>query len=106
MRDLLIDKNKQELKQHGNVEFPFRIEYEDIWQYYNGKFACHWHKEVEFTYVYQGKMRYQVNDKIYELKKGQCLFINANTFHRGEHINRSEERRVGKECRSRWSPYH
>ena len=20
--------------------------------------------------------------------------------------NRSEERRVGKECRSRWSPYH
>ena len=27
---------------------------------------------------------------------------------RGDHdrIERSEERRVGKECRSRWSPYH
>ena len=25
----------------------------------------------------------------------------GNDFHR-----RSEERRVGKECRSRWSPYH
>ena len=24
----------------------------------------------------------------------------------GEMLNRSEERRVGKECRSRWSPYH
>ena len=27
----------------------------------------------------------------------------------GTHVNagsRSEERRVGKECRSRWSPYH
>ena len=23
-----------------------------------------------------------------------------------ENIGRSEERRVGKECRSRWSPYH
>ena len=23
-----------------------------------------------------------------------------------ENLNRSEERRVGKECRSRWSPYH
>ena len=22
------------------------------------------------------------------------------------HVRRSEERRVGKECRSRWSPYH
>ena len=24
----------------------------------------------------------------------------------GDHRVRSEERRVGKECRSRWSPYH
>ena len=24
----------------------------------------------------------------------------------GDDIMRSEERRVGKECRSRWSPYH
>ena len=24
----------------------------------------------------------------------------------GNQITRSEERRVGKECRSRWSPYH
>src|SRR5260370_42467846 len=24
----------------------------------------------------------------------------------GRHVDRSEERRVGKECRSRWSPYH
>ena len=25
---------------------------------------------------------------------------------RGTKVIRSEERRVGKECRSRWSPYH
>src|SRR5258708_16109305 len=33
----------------------------------------------------------------------------AWTESRGNHANsysRSEERRVGKECRSRWSPYH
>ena len=30
---------------------------------------------------------------------------NAN-IHRAVHRLRSEERRVGKECRSRWSPYH
>src|SRR3989441_1081060 len=28
------------------------------------------------------------------------------TFANGTAANRSEERRVGKECRSRWSPYH
>src|SRR3712207_4869275 len=27
-------------------------------------------------------------------------------FNLGLHKYRSEERRVGKECRSRWSPYH
>ena len=34
--------------------------------------------------------------------------IAENVLNRIEEINRSrsEERRVGKECRSRWSPYH
>ena len=27
-------------------------------------------------------------------------------FHHDTAVLRSEERRVGKECRSRWSPYH
>src|SRR5260370_41866866 len=30
----------------------------------------------------------------------------ATEFPAAEAIARSEERRVGKECRSRWSPYH
>ena len=30
-----------------------------------------------------------------------CLVLGYNLF-----CSRSEERRVGKECRSRWSPYH
>ena len=32
--------------------------------------------------------------------------FNAKTADQGDLIIRSEERRVGKECRSRWSPYH
>src|SRR3712207_9166228 len=34
------------------------------------------------------------------------LLICAATFVSMPHVDRSEERRVGKECRSRWSPYH
>ena len=33
-------------------------------------------------------------------------FPNATIEQTGDIIKRSEERRVGKECRSRWSPYH
>ena len=32
---------------------------------------------------------------VYTDERGQIIFL-----------DRSEERRVGKECRSRWSPYH
>ena len=33
-------------------------------------------------------------------------FRDLKSSHGGLHGTRSEERRVGKECRSRWSPYH
>ena len=60
---------------------------------------------------------------IFDLKEGMLFSIklNENAWTLGQFCNvfrlegrryaqirltRSEERRVGKECRSRWSPYH
>ena len=37
------------------------------------------------------------------IKKGDTVYVNSGED-KGK--TRSEERRVGKECRSRWSPYH
>ena len=34
------------------------------------------------------------------------VFTWADIEHAAQLLLRSEERRVGKECRSRWSPYH
>ena len=34
------------------------------------------------------------------------LRLHARKLTRRYNLTRSEERRVGKECRSRWSPYH
>ena len=37
------------------------------------------------------------------------IYVSATAAYflpRNTEISRSEERRVGKECRSRWSPYH
>ena len=42
-------------------------------------------------------------------KKGRALVALPNIRRRSPRLiglRRSEERRVGKECRSRWSPYH
>ena len=37
------------------------------------------------------------------LSQGTTIILIGRIF---DALNRSEERRVGKECRSRWSPYH
>ena len=36
----------------------------------------------------------------------ETLEYHHDIHHKAYVDNRSEERRVGKECRSRWSPYH
>ena len=41
-----------------------------------------------------------------EFKKTKCLSLTEDKIKNMKIIRRSEERRVGKECRSRWSPYH
>ena len=39
-------------------------------------------------------------------KSSSWLDASINFNYHGKYPVRSEERRVGKECRSRWSPYH
>src|SRR3989449_5017747 len=38
--------------------------------------------------------------------KADCSYIPVDPSSPARRAARSEERRVGKECRSRWSPYH
>jgi len=53
---------------------------------------------------------FEVMQKITDDPVTQCEVCDASVsrvFHPvAVHFKRSEERRVGKECRSRWSPYH
>ena len=43
---------------------------------------------------------------IHRLKKAGFRLLVLEAEHPAAIRRRSEERRVGKECRSRWSPYH
>ena len=48
-------------------------------------------------------IRHTTPNVIHSIKVGINLVISLAS---NEKSGRSEERRVGKECRSRWSPYH
>ena len=57
--------------------------------------------------IYNCKSHSSMN---YSPVKNEMLYV-LNAMNRDENryvcsLLRSEERRVGKECRSRWSPYH
>ena len=56
-------------------------------------------------------MQYKIDDLTKKLEKNnnvvERMAVAENSIKSAHHrIDRSEERRVGKECRSRWSPYH
>src|SRR5689334_23590554 len=54
---------------------------------------AHVHLEIDISQI-----RSVIDDLLPLLREGQTLILRSTV--------RSEERRVGKECRSRWSPYH
>ena len=56
--------------------------------------------------VLAGAHDYFVNNVLPSDIKACVRKIKAPTLYVNNHDERSEERRVGKECRSRWSPYH
>ena len=53
---------------------------------------------------HNGKEYFKNN--VYMCKTSQFAVQQKLTHHCKSNTLRSEERRVGKECRSRWSPYH
>lgn len=81
------DKNRKEIKVHGTYEFPVRISHERLSDYERRSFMWHWHTELEWTYVVDGEIRYQVNEHVHHLKKGQGLLCNSNMPHTGHPVD-------------------
>src|ERR1035438_7622037 len=73
---------------------------------------------VEFKYLQRKDIinREMIGDIFYFIWNQLCSrykavnlfrkFSNKSLLYYSHNLTRSEERRVGKECRSRWSPYH
>ena len=53
--------------------------------------------------IYEGKIKYVTHQAFSEVIPEVWMKYTSEEYRWDD---RSEERRVGKECRSRWSPYH
>ena len=82
---------------------------QQVWTHHAQTLQC----EMKFAVYLPDNQENRPLGVIYWLSGLTCTeqnFITKSGFQRyaAEHqvTTRSEERRVGKECRSRWSPYH
>ena len=68
-----------------------------------GRYGCR-----EENYIYKENALTHIEVKQYDIEgnSGNDLIHIFQYQDDGALESRSEERRVGKECRSRWSPYH
>ena len=61
---------------------------------------------LTYLQIYEPDQLVKVSGDTYCTKEHDSLKISNGKWHWFSRQIRSEERRVGKECRSRWSPYH
>ena len=65
-------------------------------------------KSLAFLYINDEKSEREIKESLpFSIAKKGIKYLGINLPRETKDLHaRSEERRVGKECRSRWSPYH
>ena len=106
----------REIAEMTDVEANYSLKY-----YYNAanKVSCYWESADGKTGFAADVSYPNESQTVYRSYGADCVIgVNKDTGicddiltsylfdYAGRTVNRSEERRVGKECRSRWSPYH
>ena len=76
-----------------------RREWQDIFKVMKGK-------DLQPRLLYPARISFRFDREIKTFTDKQKLREFSTTKPALQQMLRSEERRVGKECRSRWSPYH
>lgn len=75
--------NGAEIVQYDAPMFFSFTEHSLLHQYPNMRAECHWHIDLEFTYIIRGHMWYFVNGEVVRLEEGQAIFVNSRQLHYG-----------------------
>ena len=90
MIEIKLLNDNSEVITYNFERFPILSKKLLLSEYPNMAAPNHWHDDIEFIIILEGKMSYSVNGKSYELKKGQAIFVNSAQMHYGYSCDGSE----------------
>lgn len=73
-------------KTHGTLDFPVEYYYVDC-KHPRYRMSFHWHKEWELMRIIDGSFQIFIDDKQYNLSKGDIMLIPGEALHGGEPDN-------------------
>lgn len=80
-------KQYEEKQRHGTALLPLGLHKMEYPRGTEVIFYLHWHQEFEFLVVTQGEILFQIEDREYELRAGDGIFINSNLLHSARTVN-------------------
>jgi len=80
----------EEQIKHNTKELPIALHQLSYPEGTDILFYLHWHKEFEFFVVTEGIIEFTMENKTYELKEGDCVFINSNLYHSAKSFNKQK----------------
>lgn len=87
---LLTNNSMEEQKQHGTFAFPVLLSHEVLSKYDSSSFICHWHNEIELTYITKGEMLYKIANNVLHVEEGDIIFCNSATLHSGKRCSQDD----------------
>ena len=78
--DFKVDADR-EFVHFSPDQFPYICLYEPLECHVDATISWHWHQCYEIVYVAEGEMECHCPDRMLRLKKGDAVFVNADTLH-------------------------
>ncbi len=76
-----VGHNLQEMKTHGDIDFPVMLYPVTLSELYLRLIRWHWHPEIEMIYVVKGKVEALIDEESFILEPGQGIMVNQNVLH-------------------------
>lgn len=76
-------QDASEIIQYDTIGIPLYIKTNSLSTYPDRRALCHWHEDIEFIHILEGKMYYQINGNRTLLQENDCIMVNTRQMHYG-----------------------